>query len=217
MTEIRLRRELQGSILDIGGGGEGVIGQIYGSQVTAIDNRQEELDEAPDCCQKILMDAEALAFPNGSFDNVTFFYSLMYMGKETQKKALGEAARVLKQGKQLVIWDTAIDSAYPEPFLVELEIDANGKRIHTTYGVVKSDGAQDSSRFIDLCREIGLELVEKKETGADFRLFFGRGDYGGMVCGSGADHGGAVREGQYSGLGYRGGRSPLCPPGQRLL
>lgn len=44
---ITLSRDLHGSILDIGGGGEGVIGLLYGSQVTAIDNRQEELDEAP--------------------------------------------------------------------------------------------------------------------------------------------------------------------------
>ena len=33
-------------MLDIGGGGEGVIGRLYGRQVVAIDNRQEELDEA---------------------------------------------------------------------------------------------------------------------------------------------------------------------------
>lgn len=43
-----LRKELDGEILDVGGGGEGTIGRLYGSQVTAIDNRQEELDEAPD-------------------------------------------------------------------------------------------------------------------------------------------------------------------------
>lgn len=172
MIKIHLYRELQGSILDIGGGGEGIIGRVYGAQVTAIDNRQEELDEAPDCCKKILMNAEDLAFPDRTFDNVTFFYSLMYMDKETQEKALGEAARVLKQGKQLVIWDTAIDSAYPEPFLAELAVDANGEAVHTTYGVIKDDGAQDSGRFIAFCREKGLELTEKEENGTDFQLCF---------------------------------------------
>lgn len=47
-----LRKELDGEILDVGGGGEGTIGRLYGSQVTAIDNRQEELDEALDGYKK---------------------------------------------------------------------------------------------------------------------------------------------------------------------
>ena len=34
--------------LDLGGGGEGVIGRIYREWVVAIDTRQDELDEAPD-------------------------------------------------------------------------------------------------------------------------------------------------------------------------
>lgn len=36
--KIALKKELTGSILDIGGGGEGIIGRLYGSRVTAIDN-----------------------------------------------------------------------------------------------------------------------------------------------------------------------------------
>ena len=35
-----------GYILDIGGGGEGVIGQLKGDQVIAIDRRKAELEEA---------------------------------------------------------------------------------------------------------------------------------------------------------------------------
>ncbi len=88
MNDIWVRSELKGTILDIGGGGEGIIGRVYGQQVTAIDNRQEELDEAPDNGHKLLMDASALAFQDGFFDNVTFFYSLMYMSKETKKMPL---------------------------------------------------------------------------------------------------------------------------------
>ena len=44
---INIDYDLKGSILDIGGGGEAIIGQMYGDRVTAIDNRQEELEEAP--------------------------------------------------------------------------------------------------------------------------------------------------------------------------
>lgn len=35
---IEIKEKLTGSILDIGGGGEAVIGQIYKDRVTAIDN-----------------------------------------------------------------------------------------------------------------------------------------------------------------------------------
>ena len=49
---ISIEKEMTGEILDIGGGGEGIIGRVYGQQVTAIDNIQEELDEAPSSCKK---------------------------------------------------------------------------------------------------------------------------------------------------------------------
>ena len=58
---INIDNDLKGSILDIGGGGEAIIGQMYGDRVTAIDNRQEELDEAPNCCTKLLMDDKNVA------------------------------------------------------------------------------------------------------------------------------------------------------------
>ncbi len=106
-----LRKELDGEILDVGGGGEGTIGRLYGSQVTAIDNRQEELDEAPDGYKKMLMDGTDLQFDDGSFDHVTFFYSLMFMSQREQEQAIQEAARVLKHGGELHIWDCDIASA----------------------------------------------------------------------------------------------------------
>ena len=83
--KIELVREIEGSILDIGGGGEGIMGRLYGSQVTAIDNCQEELDEAPGGYEKMLMDGTALTFEDNRFCNVTFFYTLMYMGKEERR------------------------------------------------------------------------------------------------------------------------------------
>lgn len=127
---IEIKEKLTGSILDIGGGGEAVIGQIYKDRVTAIDNCKEELEEAPDCCSKQLMDATELSFPDDSFDNVTFFYTLMYMTAEEQQKSICEAARVLRVGKQMYIWDCDIRSAYPEPFMIDLD---QGRQQQTPY------------------------------------------------------------------------------------
>lgn len=62
-----MQRDIKGSILDIGGGGEGIIGQIYRDKVIAIDNCRQELDEAPDCCEKMLMEATNLLFEEQSF------------------------------------------------------------------------------------------------------------------------------------------------------
>ena len=157
MMKIELVREIEGSILDIGGGGEGIMGRLYGSQVTAIDNCQEELDEAPRGYEKILMDGTALTFADNLFCNITFFYTLMYMQSEEQGQALREAARVL--------------SAYPEPFCAELDILLPEEQIHTTYGVVKMD-TQDRKSIEEMCVTAGFCLACVKEQQGHFYLHF---------------------------------------------
>ena len=169
--KIKLDNLLKGMILDIGGGGESIIGRIYQQQVIAIDNDQEELDESPNVCKKMLMDATSLYFGECEFDHVTAFYSLMYMTGEEQRKAIGEAFRVLKYNGLLHIWDTAIYCACPEPFVVNLDIDANGTLIHTTYGIIKTD-LQDMDIFIGMCQEAGMTLVEKAMKNEHFYLQF---------------------------------------------
>lgn len=170
MTQISLQKQLTGSILDVGGGGEGVIGRVYGPQVTAIDNRQEELDEAPDSCRKLLMDATALTFADASFDHVTFFFSLMYMDAAATRQALAEAARVLRPGGSLHIWDAVVDSAWPQPFLVELAIDADGTALQPTYGVLMPDAAQDAASIQRLCQACGLLPRESRQQDGTFYL-----------------------------------------------
>ena len=171
MTTLWLTQEPSGSILDVGGGGEGVIGRRYGSAVTVIDNRQEELDEVACPCRKLLMDASSLSFADASFDNVTFFYSLMYMNRSTQRAALSEAVRVLKPGGRLLLWDCEITCAYPEPFLAELDIRWAQERLCTTYGIVKSD-PQSMQDFLTLCRENGMTLLKNETGGGHFHLEF---------------------------------------------
>jgi len=167
---ISLKKSLTGPILDLGGGGEGIIGRIYGNQAVAIDNRQEELDEAPDGPQKLLMDAAALTFEDASFQHVTAFFSFMYMSHIVQAQAIAQAARVLHPGGCLHIWDGKIDSAFPTPFLMELDIDAGGTPVHTTYGTVKKDAAQDAGYFLHLCQNVQLKLTDKQEHDGWFYL-----------------------------------------------
>lgn len=168
---IMLVKEWKGSILDIGGGGEGIIGRLYGDQVIAIDKDQEELDDAPDGFKKIRMDATELAFEDGSFDHVTFFFSLMFMNRQEQQKAILEAARVLKSEGEMHIWDCEIDSAYPQPFCLNVEIRLPQEKICTTYGIGKQDG-QDEASVIQMCLEAGLELLRKEREAEGFSLCF---------------------------------------------
>lgn len=168
--KISLNKELCGSILDIGGGGEGIIGRLYKSAVTAVDNMQEELDEAPNCCKKLLMDAAALDFADESFDNVTFFYSLMYMNTDVKAKAIEEACRVLKTGGRLTVWDVEFESAYPNAFSVELDIILPEENVCTEYGIIGTDVAQSAESIISMCCECGLNPLEHEENGGHFHI-----------------------------------------------
>jgi len=54
--------KVDGFILDIGGGGEGIIGRLNGEQVVAIDKRLDELEETDNDALKIVMDESFLGF-----------------------------------------------------------------------------------------------------------------------------------------------------------
>ena len=100
-----------GYILDIGGGGEGIIGQMKPTQVVAVDLSKRELEEAPAGPLKIVMDATDLKFLDASFDTATAFFSLMYMRPEVQQRVFAEVFRVLTRGGRWIIWDAAIPRA----------------------------------------------------------------------------------------------------------
>ncbi len=161
---IQLHRELDGLILDIGGGGEGVIAQLYPGQVIAIDNRLDELEEAPSQAVKIVMDAREMSFTDSCLDNVTAFYSFMYISEEDHGKVLSEIKRVLKSKGQFHIWDTEIKEA--NPFLADLDISIQDYSIHTTYGIYKDEASQDAEYFKQIISDLGLTLInESNESG----------------------------------------------------
>ena len=78
--------QASGYVLDIGGGGEGIIGLLKPAQVVAIDLSARELAQAPPGPLKIVMDATDLKFLDGTFGTATSFFTLMYMKPETQRR-----------------------------------------------------------------------------------------------------------------------------------
>ena len=172
MVDIILEHDISGRILDLGGGGEGVIGRIYGRAVTAIDIRPDELEDAPGDFERICMDARQLEFPDGCFDAVTAFYFLMYLFPEDMGAVFSEAARVLKSGGRMYVWDAVYSSAFPEPHLVELNIDAAGERISTTYGVLGEGMSLSLDDILRCAAEAGLQLAGKRLESGHFYLIF---------------------------------------------
>ena len=164
---------LKGRILDIGGGGEGIIAQIKGESVVAIDPNKEELEEAPSKVDlKIVMDAKYLKFLDNTFDTVTSFYTLMYIPKEDHKRVFQEIYRVLKNDGEFVIWDSIMPTKGDNDkliFFISLEVNIGAKKIESGYGV-QWKNEQNSEYFSNLAKDVGFEMLESNEEKFTFYL-----------------------------------------------
>ncbi len=162
-------------ILDLGGGGEGVIGRLRGEQVTAIDLQQSELDDAPAGPTKVVADARALPFADRSFDAATAFFFFMYVATEDRLKVLREAYRVLRPGGTLRIWDPAIPAAGKQRlFVVPVKARLPGQTLHTAYGVPWAGRELSADEVAELARCAGFEVVSTHQQDRTFRLLLAR-------------------------------------------
>ena len=110
------------------------------------------------------MDATALSFADESFDAVTAFYSLLFMTAGEQERAIAEGIRVLCPSGRLCLWDCVVESAYPNPFVTELDVDLEGELLHTSYGICKLD-AQSRESILSFCLAKGLTLLTSRQEG----------------------------------------------------
>jgi ubiquinone/menaquinone biosynthesis C-methylase UbiE len=164
--------EASGYILDIGGGGEGIIGQIRPSQVIAIDLSKRELEEAPAGPLKIVMDATDLKFLDSTFDTATAFFSLMYMRPEIQRRVFAEVFRVLARGGRWLVWDVAIprnpgDGTRGPAFQFRFQLP--GKVVETGYGTLWPESPMDLDRYKQLAHESGFEIVSAQQQPGAFQ------------------------------------------------
>jgi ubiquinone/menaquinone biosynthesis C-methylase UbiE len=162
-----------GYILDIGGGGEGIIGILKGQKVVAIDPKREELEEAAEGPLKIIMDARDLQFLDGTFDTATAFFSLMYIKSQPDYESVfGEVFRVLKAGGQFLIWDVNVSQRMDDErdiFVVPLLVKVGSRAIETGYGQPWPEEARDLAFYLNLAKESGFHVVDQKKNG---RVFF---------------------------------------------
>jgi len=165
---IALEREHIGKlILDIGGGGEGIIGKLYGRNVVAIDPRLDELEETENDSIKIVMDGCDLKFTRGLFDAATSFFTLMYMSTQDKVRAVFEIRRVLKPGGVFEIWDTvvpALDGGEKDVFILHLDVELPSETISTGYGVGMNNEGQSIDGIVEILKEAGFSIEESTES-----------------------------------------------------
>jgi ubiquinone/menaquinone biosynthesis C-methylase UbiE len=148
----------KGRVLDIGGGGEGVIAQAGGSGVVAIDKQISEIHEAREQAPDtpwMVADATELPYQSSCFDNATAFFSCMYMPDKVKENVFRETRRVLKKGGEFWIWDVHM-APKSKVFAIRLQVDLHDMHtVNTVYGVKAKD--QSAASIRSLLQEAGFE------------------------------------------------------------
>jgi ubiquinone/menaquinone biosynthesis C-methylase UbiE len=163
-----------GWILDLGGGGEGVIGQLCGERVVAIDRMRRELEEAPGGALKIIMDAKDLQFLDNTFETATAFFFFMFALPQNRELIFQEIRRVLRPGGRLLIWEISIppfpggeEELFVFPLTARLP---NGETIETGYGCPWQGYQQTQDDYIRMAEEAGFTLQSSQASDCTFTL-----------------------------------------------
>lgn len=165
-------------LLALGGGGEGIIGRLKGSRVVAIDTDRRELEEAPVGPLKIVMDARELKFLDGSFQIVTSFFTLMYIGKTDHPRIFQEAHRVLASGGRFLIWGASLPERPDDGkdvLIVPVTVTLPSTEVETGYGVLWPEEPIDPAHYVELAGQVGFEVVQQREDGHVFYLSLRKG------------------------------------------
>lgn len=155
--------EADGAILDIGGGGEGIIGILKGNRVISIDLSKNELEEAPEGPIKTVMDAREMRFLRNSFDVVTAFFSMMYLDPYDHERTFKEINRVLKPDGRFYFWDITQpvkESDLKQAFAFKLNVVLPSRVIETAYGARLREQTIDVEHYKDVLTLTGFKILQ---------------------------------------------------------
>lgn len=163
----------EGLILDIGGGGEGLVSRIEGSKVCAVDIRISEIREAQihgPPSNWFVGDGQALCFQENVFDVVTLWFSLGYMSDwAIKQRVLKEAYRVLVEGGRLSILASRIPKSCERLTFWGHFTFPDGTISQTGYGV-RGGQEQTLERITELLSNIGFKIRSHKDNNEWFEI-----------------------------------------------
>lgn len=164
-----------GELLDIGGCGEYTIMNNTRCPLIIIDNDPDRYIENKRV-KTYDMDAQSMQFENKRFQNITIFYTLMYMEKEEIKNTLSECRRVLKESGHIYIWDIVFgEESDITTYVVPIKVI--GKRAASDY-CFASNGIyerRDHHFYKELIVQCGLKIFQEeiKDGGIYFDCVYG--------------------------------------------
>ena len=181
-------------VLDIGGGGEGVIGQLKGTQVVAIDRLADELIDAPSGPLKVVMDARELQFLDATFETATAFFSLIYLRTEADvSRVLSEVYRVLRPGGRFLIWGMEMPPKPPDGekdlIAIPLEIRLPQREISTAYGCRWYEVPRTLAATRVLAKNVGFAVNAEEIEDHVYTLVLEKPKPGKLAVGADAFHG----------------------------
>ena len=163
----------KGLIIDIGGGGEGLVSRIEGPRVCAVDIRMDEIREARihnPPSNWFACDGSQLCFHSSTFEVVTLWFSLGYMKEWNLKSAvLSEAYRVLGHGGEISIKAAKIDCREERLVFRADYTLPDGSLSRTGYGL-KGQQNQTIETVAELVRDVGFQLVQCDDYGHWFSM-----------------------------------------------
>jgi ubiquinone/menaquinone biosynthesis C-methylase UbiE len=174
LQEVELKHLPQeGLIIDIGGGGEGLVSRIETSRVCVVDINLNKIREAMiygQVTQWILSDASMLSVKDERFNVATLWFSLGYIQDwDSKKQAIAEVARVLRRSGQISILGARITCSDSRFVMRAIFHFPDGSISKMSYGM---DGTQrqDAEAVVRLLQETGFSNITSEDNGHWFRV-----------------------------------------------
>lgn len=162
-----------GRIIDIGGGGEGLVSRIEGTRVCAVDIRMSEIREArihDPPANWFVCDGQTLCFKNNSFQIATFWFSLGYMSDwRIKENVMKDVHRVLERDGLVSIRASKIDCDEERLIFRVTYTLPDGTLSQTGYGV-KGNQNQTISTISKLLVDTNFEIVNQVDTNHWFQI-----------------------------------------------
>lgn|GEM_PF-1753294 len=162
-------------ILDLCAGGEGIIARAYPGRVIGVDQQISEINAArPKCPPRTIFlvgDATHTQFVDNTFEHVTVFFGLMYVkGEEAKRGLVAEAARVLRPGGRLHLWEARVPAG-DDLFGVQVAVTLPGGEVVRTGYVVRGARAEQTLATVkEYAAAAGLAVEAEDDRGAWFHL-----------------------------------------------